>query len=59
MANEEYIRVKSGYLEIRQKVGAGVISKSGKSLNVVSTGGFKPVDDTDMKVNLTVIKPKG
>jgi hypothetical protein len=55
--NGEYIRVTSdGYLEIRQKVGKGTVSASGKSLVVVSTGGFKPVDGGDIKVNLTAIR---
>lgn len=54
--NGEHIRVKDGYLEIRQKIGKGTVSSSGKSLVVVSTGGFKPIDGSEIRVNLTAIK---
>jgi hypothetical protein len=55
--NGEYIRVKGGYLEIRQKIGEGKPSATGRSLVVVSTGGFKEVEGGDgLKVNLTAIK---
>lgn len=54
--NEEYIRVKDGFLETRQKVGKGTMSSSGKSLVVVSTGGFTPIDGSEIRVNLTAIK---
>ena len=53
--NGEYIRIAGGYLEIRQKVGAGHVSSSGKSKVVVSTGGFTAVDGSDVRVNLTAI----
>lgn len=53
--DSEYIRIAGGFLEIRQRVGAGTPSSSGKSTVVVSTGGFKPVDGSDVKVNLTAI----
>lgn len=56
MPNGEYIRVKGGYLEIRQKVGKGALSSSGKSLVVVSTGGFTPIDGSEIRVNLSAIK---
>jgi hypothetical protein len=49
------MRVEGGYLEIRQKVGTGKLSASGKNKVVVSTGGFKPVDGSDVRVNLTAI----
>lgn len=56
-SNGEYIRVKGGYLEIRQKVGAGRPSATGRSLVVVSTGGFKEIEGGDgVRVNLTAIK---
>lgn len=55
--NEEYMRVQDGFLEIRVKLGPGTPSSSGKSLVVVSTGGFVPVGD-GIKVNLTAIKPR-
>ena len=51
----EYIRVAGGYLEIRQKVGAGHVSSTGKSKVVVSTSGFKPVEGSELRVNLTAI----
>jgi|GEM_PF-3212627 len=55
--NGEYIRVKDGCLEIRQKIGKGTLSKSsGKSLVVVSTGGFQPIDGSEIRVNLMAIK---
>ena len=54
--NGEYIRVKGGYLEIRQKVGAGRPSATGRNLVVVSTGGFKEVEGSEVRVNLTAIK---
>ncbi len=34
----------------------GELSGSGKSKVVGGTGGFTPVDDTDVKVNLNVIR---
>ena len=51
----EYIRIAGGFLEIRQKLGAGQISTSGKSKVLVSTGGFKPVDGSEVRVNLVAI----
>ena len=54
----EYIRIVGGFLEIRQAVGAGTISSTGKSLVVASTGGFKPVEGSEIKLNLTAIKPR-
>ena len=54
--NGEYIRVKGGYLENRQKVGKGKLSASGKNHTVVSTGGFTEVDGDDIRVNLTAIR---
>jgi len=52
----EYIRVAEGYLEIRQKVSAGKVSASGKNLCVCSTGGFKPIEGSDLRVNIVAIK---
>lgn len=51
----EYIRIAGGYLEIRQKLGSGQISASGKSNVLVSTGGFKPVEGSAVRVNLIAI----
>ena len=55
---DQYIRVNGGYLEIRQKLNGGKLSASGKSLVVVSTGGFQDVADSEVRVNLTAIKPR-
>ena len=38
-------------------VSAGKVSTTGKSNVVASTGGFRPIDDTDFRLNLTVIAP--
>ena len=54
---EEYVRVVGGYIEIRQKVGKGHPSSTGKNLVVVSTGGFKSITDSDVRVNLTALRP--
>jgi len=53
---DEYTRVSNGYLEIRAKLGNGYPSASGRSQVVHSTGGFQPVADSDVRVNLTAIK---
>ena len=52
----EYIRVAEGYLEIRQKVTAGKLSTSGKNFTVVSTGGFKPIEGSELTLNLIACK---
>ena len=51
----EYIRIADGHLEVRQKVGKGTLSGSGKNRTVVSTGGFKPIDGSDIRVNIIAI----
>ena len=56
-ADTEYIRVANGYLEIRQKLGEGRPSQSGKTTLLVSTGGFRAIANTDVRVNLTATKP--
>jgi hypothetical protein len=56
MEKSEYIRVAGGFLEIRQKVGAGKVSASGKSKVVVSTAGFKAIEGSTLRVNLTAIQ---
>lgn len=60
MANttEEYIRVKGSFLEIRQKIGKGTVSGSGRNMTVVSTGGFQGIEGSDIRVNLTAIKKR-
>lgn len=57
-ATGEYIRVDGGFLEIRQKLGAGKPSASGKSNVVMSTGGFKDIDGSNVRINLTAITPR-
>jgi len=55
--NGEYIRIsKDGYLEIRQLVGKGRPSSTGKNLVVVSTGGFQAIEGSDVRLNLTAIR---
>lgn len=50
---EEFMRVKDGYLEIRQKLGpAGKLSSSGKSKVHFSTNGNVDVDGYKLGVNL-------
>jgi hypothetical protein len=58
-ARPEYMRIVEGYLEIRMKVSSGTRSSTGKSLIVVTTAGYAQVEGTDVKVNLTAIKPLG
>lgn len=50
--------VKGNILTIEMELGKGERSKSGKSLIVFTTGGFKKVDGTDLQVAINVIKPK-
>ena len=54
---EEYIRVIDGHLEIRQKLGKGAPSSSGKSTIFFSTQGNIEVDGYSLGVNL--YKKKG
>lgn len=56
--NEEYIRVVGGFLEIRQKLGKGKLSTSGKSHNLFSTGGNVEVEGSDgMMLGVNLYKP--
>lgn len=55
MPDDEYIRVKDGYAEIRMKLTSGRPSYSGKSLVVASTNGFVRIDENYM-ISLNVIK---
>jgi len=50
-------KVTGNKLVITAILEKGTLSSSGKSLVVASTGGFVPVDGTDLKVNLNVIRP--
>ena len=45
-------------LTITMELEKGTRSKSGKSLIVFSTGGFKKVEGSDLQVSINVIKPK-
>ena len=56
---EEYIRVVNGYLELRQKLGKGEVSGSGKSLVMFSTRGNMPVEGSDgYMIGVNLYKPK-
>ena len=56
---EEYIRVKDGYLELRQKLGKGEPSGSNKSLVFYSTRGNMPVEGSDgYMIGVNLYKPK-
>ena len=52
------IKVENNKLIITAPISSGVRSKSGKTLVVVSTGGFVDVPNSDIRVNLTATKPK-
>ena len=52
------IKVENSKLVIVAPISNGVLSKSGKSRVVVSTGGFVDVPNSEIRVNLTAIKPK-
>lgn len=54
---KEYMKVENGYLIVSMKLGTGRPSASGKTLVVATTGGFVPVNGSEVKVNLTAIKP--
>lgn len=44
--DQEYARVKDGYLELRVKLGEGTRSMSGKTLVVASSRGNQPIEGT-------------
>lgn len=50
------IEIKDGFLNVHLKLGPGVISATGKSKVLVSTGGFKPIQGSDVRLNLIAIK---
>jgi len=52
------IKIEGNKLIITAPISSGTRSKSGKTLVVVSTGGFVAVPGSDIHVNLTAIKPK-
>jgi len=45
-------------LTITCQLSPGTTSKSGKTLLVATTNGFTPVDGTNLRVSLNVIKPR-
>ena len=51
------IRKDGDKLVISCELTKGTLSSSGKSLVVSTTNGFVPVEGTDLKVSLNVIKP--
>ena len=51
-------RVNGQTLTITCQLSPGTSSKSGKTLVVASTNGFVPVEGTNLKVSLNVVKPR-
>ncbi|MBU0847550.1 hypothetical protein KKH23_10230 [Patescibacteria group bacterium] len=51
-------KVTGNKLTIAVTLEKGTLSSSGKNLVVATTSGFVPVEGSDLKVNLNVIKPK-
>jgi len=51
-------RVSGNTLTITCQLSPGTSSKSGKTLLVASTNGFMPVEGSNLRVSLNVIKPK-
>ncbi|KKN75170.1 hypothetical protein LCGC14_0383290 [marine sediment metagenome] len=49
----------NGEITIKFKPDRGTVSRSGKTLIVATTSGFVPVEGTDLRISLNVIKPKG
>lgn len=59
---EEYIRVSEGFIEVRQRLTAPVLSKTGKTMIVFTTSGFVGVEGgvaDGVKANITVNVPRG
>ncbi len=53
------IKVTGNTLTITCPLGSGVPSRtSGRTLVLATTNGFTPVDGSDLKVSLNVIKPR-
>jgi len=52
------VKVTGNKMVLTIELESGRPSASGKTLVVFTTGGFQQVAGTDMKVNLTVIKPR-
>ena len=52
------IKIEGDILTIKVVLSVGEPSKSGKTLIVATTNGFVPVEDSNLKVSLNVIKPR-
>ena len=52
------IKLEGDKLTITCTLSSGVLSHTGKTLIVATTGGFVPVAGSDLRVSLNVIKPK-
>lgn len=52
------IKIEGSKLTITCTLGSGVPSSTGKTLVVATTNGFVPVEGTDIKVSLNVVKPR-
>jgi hypothetical protein len=50
--------INGNTLTITMELGKGERSKSGKSLIVFSTQGFKKIEGSDLSVSINIIKPK-
>lgn len=55
---EMEIRIEGNQLIIKSTIGSGVPSSSGRTLVVATTNGFVPVEGSDLRVSLNVIKPR-
>jgi hypothetical protein len=47
--------LKDNILYLELPIEKGTRSKSGKSLIVYTTGGFKPIEGTELKISINVI----
>lgn len=52
------IKVTGNTLTITCQISSGVPSRSGKTMIVATTNGFVPVENSDIRVSLNVIKAK-
>jgi len=60
VSTEEYIRVKDGYLELRQKLSKGEQSGSGKSIVFFTTRGNIDVEGSEgYRIGVNLYKPRG
>lgn len=50
------LKVENGFLTIKVKLDKGTLSASSKNLTVASTGGFQPIPNSDIRVNVIAIK---